>query len=79
MANTRRALQYAIRLPIDLIIDSSLHAEAAEIAIEFDLAAAYDAHYLALSERLAAEFWTCDKRLYNSVHHSLPWVHYIEP
>lgn len=34
----------------------------------------YDAHYLALAQRLSIELWTADKRLYNAVKSSLGWV-----
>jgi hypothetical protein len=41
------------------------------------LPAAYDAHYLALAERVGAEFWTTDRRLANKVREALPWVHLL--
>ena len=41
---------------------------------KFNLPATYDAHYLALAEREQCEFWTADKRLYNSVKGQLSWV-----
>ncbi|MFM5981301.1 MAG: type II toxin-antitoxin system VapC family toxin [Sphaerospermopsis kisseleviana] len=50
---------------------------ALTLAKNLNLSAAYDAHYLALSQLLNAEFYTADKRLYNSVKSSLNWVHFI--
>jgi predicted nucleic acid-binding protein len=50
---------------------------ASNIAKTLKLSAAYDAHYLALSKLLNAEFYTADKRLYNSVKSSFNWVHFI--
>ncbi|MCU0571091.1 MAG: type II toxin-antitoxin system VapC family toxin [Oculatellaceae cyanobacterium Prado106] len=47
------------------------------MAQELGLSATYDAHYLALTERLNAEFWTCDRRLFNTVQARLPWVHLV--
>ena len=40
---------------------------------------AYDTQYLAVAEREGCEFWTTDSRLYNSVHHTLPWVQLVTP
>jgi len=34
-----------------------------DLAARFSLPAIYDAHYLALAERLGSEFWTADRRL----------------
>jgi predicted nucleic acid-binding protein len=63
-----------LELPFTLYDDDHLHERAVRIASDFSLAAAYDAHYLALAHHLECEFWTADKRLFNSVHHKLPWV-----
>jgi len=41
-------------------------------------AAVYDAHYLALAERLGAEMWTADRRLCQAVGAALPWVRLVE-
>lgn len=68
------ALQVALDVPLQLFGDSALHTSALAIADRYTLPAAYDAHYLALAERLGAEFWTADERLANSVRPSLPWV-----
>ena len=45
--------------------DHPLVMSAYEWAIRLGQGAAYDAFYLALAERLGAEFWTGDQRLYN--------------
>jgi predicted nucleic acid-binding protein len=37
----------------------------------------YDAHYLALTEILAVELWTADRRLVNSVCNVYDWIHLI--
>ena len=36
-----------------------------------------DAHYLALAQRLGAEFWTADRRLVQAVQATLPWVNLV--
>ena len=38
----------------------------------------YDAHYLALAERLGAEFWTADRRLQQAVGATLLWVRLLD-
>jgi predicted nucleic acid-binding protein len=43
-------LQTALALPIQLHMDTGLHQRAAELAIESELPATYDAHYLAVDE-----------------------------
>jgi predicted nucleic acid-binding protein len=38
---------------------------------------AYDAHYLALAEFLACEFWTADRRLAAQLGKDVSWVHWL--
>ena len=57
--------------------DDRLHARALELAHQFNLNAAYDAHYLALAERMNCELWTADERLWNSTRAQLGWVRWI--
>jgi predicted nucleic acid-binding protein len=61
------ALQAALALPVELVNDPALHQQARLLATRFDLPAAYDAHYLALAERLGATLWTKDSRLANKL------------
>jgi predicted nucleic acid-binding protein len=71
----RDALDVALALPIELIGDADLHRRAAFLTSHYRLPAAYDAHYLALAERLNAELWTTDERLVNAVKPGkLAWV-----
>jgi predicted nucleic acid-binding protein len=37
----------------------------------------YDSLYLSVAERLGAEFWTGDRKLYNAVKDKLPFVRWI--
>jgi predicted nucleic acid-binding protein len=67
-----------MRLPIELHDETGLHQRAVEIAARFNLPAAYDAHYLALAERLGAGFYTGDARLARAVGGELPWVRLIQ-
>ena len=57
--------------------DEVLHARALELAHQFNLNAAYDAHYLALAERIDCELWTADERLWNSTRAELGWVRWV--
>ena len=62
---------------ITLLRPPGIHERASDLAASLGLSASYDAHYLALSEREGTEFWTRVNRLYNAVHHALPWVHWV--
>jgi predicted nucleic acid-binding protein len=66
-AACQSALEAALALPIELYNDASLHRRAFELAGQYHLPAAYDAHYLALAERLAVTLYTANKRLLNSL------------
>jgi predicted nucleic acid-binding protein len=54
------------------------HLRAIHLARQFSLKAAYDAHFLALAERLDCELWTADKELHRSVTRQFPWVRLVE-
>lgn len=64
---------------IESIDYPSLHLEAMELARKFGHPASYDAHYLAVARRLGVDFFTCDRRLANSVQNEFDWVHYVNP
>jgi predicted nucleic acid-binding protein len=70
-------LERALNLGIRFYGDADLHRQALNIAIRHNLPATYDAHYLALAERLGIEFWTADQRLFNAVRSSLSWVNLV--
>lgn len=69
-----QSLEDAINLNIRLYGDAELHRQALTLARTLKLPATYDAHYLALAQRLECEFWTADRRLFNSVQATLSWV-----
>jgi len=73
-SSAQLALRAALSLPISLHGEADLHWQALDLAQRFSLPAAYDAHYLALAERLGAAFWTADQRLARAVRPALPWV-----
>lgn len=77
-ASVQQALEAALALPLRLYAEAELHKLALDLAGRLSLPAAYDAHYLALAERLGAELWTGDGRLARTVQASLPWVHLVQ-
>jgi predicted nucleic acid-binding protein len=71
----KSALETAFGLGINLLGDADLHRRATQIAQTFNLPATYDAHYVALSERLGIELWTTDARLVNALQpFKVDWV-----
>lgn len=62
-------------LELDFSEFASLSKGAMELAIQYNLPATYDPHYLALALREDCEYWTADTRLLNAVKGKLPWVH----
>jgi len=70
-------LQEALTLPITLHYQTSLCQKGHSLADRLNLSASYDAHYLALAEHFNAEFWTCDRRLFNAVRSRLSWVNLV--
>jgi predicted nucleic acid-binding protein len=61
------ALEVALSLSVELVDDTALHREAKAMAERYGLPATYDAHYLALAERLQVDLWTTDERLLNTL------------
>ena len=57
---------------------SQLQTVTWEMARRFNHPRAYDAQYLAVAELEGGELWTVDRRLYNSVKSSLPWVRLVQ-
>lgn len=68
------ALTESFNLGIELYSNSELHQDALAIAEKFQLSAAYDVHYLALAEKMQIDFYTCDKKLFNSVQQNFPRI-----
>lgn len=68
------AFQLSLNLSITTMMDAGLHQRALQMAQSFQLSATYDAHYLALAERVGGEFWTLDGKLVKKVESELSWV-----
>ena len=74
-----QSLEFSLGLPINLVNEASLHLRAREIAMQYNLPATYDAHYLALAEQMKADLWTADMRLVNTLKpFKLKWVKGVE-
>lgn len=60
--------------------DEELSLRALDLAGKLGQSKAYDAFYLALAEKLTAEFWTADTRLANRCRKDLKlnWVHSMD-
>jgi predicted nucleic acid-binding protein len=55
-----------------------LHRSALAWAERIGQSKTYDAHYIALADKLSAEFWTADKRLYHTLKGlGVEWVHSV--
>ena len=72
-----QTLAAAWALPIVYHDEIVLHQRAAEIALALGVGAAYDALYLALSERLNIQFYTCDRRLYSAGRSAFPQMEFL--
>jgi predicted nucleic acid-binding protein len=66
-----------LALPVVLLAPDTLYGRALEIAEQFDLPAAYDAHYVALAEQFDTLLWTDDQRLLRALGGGLPFVRWI--
>lgn len=64
--DARRSLETFSSLDIEFFNHSELSLRAYDIASRYNLPTAYDAFYLASAEMLGCEFWTSDKKLYNT-------------
>ena len=70
-------LSVILEMDIYYYNDFQLHYQALKLAQMFQLSAAYDAHYLALAERLNIDFYTCDKKLFNAIQQNFSNIHLV--
>ena len=64
-------------LKFDFSSNLAFSMRAIELAGQYNLPAAYDAHYLALAEREGCELWTADTRLWNNIKGKFSWARWM--
>lgn len=77
LEDAEQLLEDALNLGISLYSDRALHKQAIALARNLNLPATYDAHYLALSKKFKAKFYTCDRRLFNRVKDTITWIYLV--
>lgn len=73
-----RTMALLLQLPITAVDDDDLHRRALAAARRYDIASVYDAHYLALAERMGIELVTADAAMHRRVTEAAPWVRLLE-
>jgi predicted nucleic acid-binding protein len=71
------ALNTLLSYPVTTVVDEVLLRRAYESATEYNRPTAYDAQYLAVTERYQCDFWTADERLFNAVSGRFPSVYWL--
>ena len=74
---SRGALDRALAFDVQYLEPPDFHQRSFDLSNRLDQSTTYDAHYLALAEYLACEFWTADKRLVRAVKDTLSWVKWL--
>jgi predicted nucleic acid-binding protein len=70
----RRLLAQFHAVAISFEVTTSIHDLALQFAERLGLAAAYDAHYLAVAQQNSCNLWTADDKLLRSLRGRLPFV-----
>lgn len=73
----QQRLKTFLAVPVRLLLPAELHGRVLEIADQYGLSAAYDAHYVALAEALNYVLWSDDQRLLTTLGGRLPFVRSI--
>lgn len=73
----RLALEVVLNYPVVLHFDDALLRRGWELAAQYNRPTAYDAQYLAVSERLGCDLWTADERLFNAVNGQFPRIQWL--
>jgi predicted nucleic acid-binding protein len=71
-----RAMNYITSLGIELRSFDDLIGPTFYMARQYGLSS-YDCAYMALAEKENCDFFTGDKRLFNSIKNRLPWIKWI--
>jgi predicted nucleic acid-binding protein len=79
LSEAEARLETLTRLGVQLVPPTlELNRLALRWAERLGQTVAYDAHYLALAEKLGCDFWTADRRLVQSAGAEVSWVHGID-
>lgn len=63
--------------PVALLSPPDLTERAYRFVRRHRLANVYDSHYVVLAQALGVEFWTGDRRMFNSLQTVAPWVRWL--
>lgn len=77
LEDARELLKQFLAFPVELSVPDMLYQRALELADQYGLVAAYDAHYVALAEALGCDLWTDDRRLIQTLDGKLSFVKWI--
>ena len=77
LATARKAVRIVLGFGVEIREEPGVPSRALELAHELKRPTVYDCYYLALAEGYGCEVWTGDRRLYNAVRATLPWVNWI--
>ncbi len=77
LSDARALLAHFLAVPIAFEAPDALYDHALVLADRHDLAAIYDAQYVALAELLGATLWTADRRLLRVLRGALPFVRWL--
>lgn len=77
LADAHARLTIYLAIPISFQLPDTFLGRALDLAVQYNLAAAYDAHYLALAEAFGCDYWTDDQRLLSASGGGMPYVRWI--
>jgi predicted nucleic acid-binding protein len=77
LERARELLRQFLAIPINLKAPEGLYDEALVLADAQNHPAAYDAHYVALAQRMGCDLWTADERLMRALAGRLAFVRSI--
>jgi predicted nucleic acid-binding protein len=76
-AQADTALKALKNIPVNPLSFAGKVDRAWAIVGQFNMRYAYDAFYVALAEHRGCKLWTADKKLYNTVHNTFPFVDWL--
>lgn len=77
LKTAQEALHLLLGFNIQIVEEPDLMNRALEIAHHVKMPATYHARYLALAEWSSCDLWTGDRRLFNRMKETFPWIKWI--